>query len=229
MRTERISSADSSLIGISGTAYAGPASSSDDSAEPVTDVSGSTTATSDSTSSTAADTTLEPWIATAYDASGNVLASAQTTDMTVEPDDPASGILTMPYRDERSRYRLYRGSMHLMVTAAGLDTINVLPVESYLRSTVSAEMPASWPAAALEAQAVAARTYAWEHIHASKDWDLVPTSANQNYLGYQHEYASTDAAIQATANQIMTYNGSPIAPSTTAAPVAIRRTASTRS
>ena len=35
-----------------------------------------------------------------------------------------------------------------------------VPLERYVRGVVSAEMPSSWPAAALEAQAVASRTYA---------------------------------------------------------------------
>ncbi len=40
------------------------------------------------------------------------------------------------------------------------STVKTLPLETYVRGVISAEMPASWPAAALEAQAVAVRTYA---------------------------------------------------------------------
>src|SRR5205807_2578956 len=38
--------------------------------------------------------------------------------------------------------------------------VHSIALETYVRGVVAAEMPASWPAAALEAQAVACRTYA---------------------------------------------------------------------
>ena len=47
-----------------------------------------------------------------------------------------------------------------------VNTIEVLDVEEYLRGVVPSEMPASWPAHALAAQAVAARTYSMHAIEA---------------------------------------------------------------
>jgi SpoIID/LytB domain protein len=150
------------------------------------------------------------WTATAYDSTGNVLASSQTSDLTIEPLDPATGVLDMSYRDNRPNYELYRGSMRVIVTPTGLQTINILPLESYLRSVVPAEMPATWPIEALKAQAVAARSYAWARMKPTKTWDVRPTADNQVYLGYQHERAQSDSAVAATANQVLTYQGSVI-------------------
>lgn len=48
--------------------------------------------------------------------------------------------------------------------------LNAVPMESYLRGVVPREMPASWPARALQAQAVAARTYAWWDRQHPKTW-----------------------------------------------------------
>ena len=125
--------------------------------------------------------------------------------------DPIAGLLSLPSRNEGSRsYKLYRGSMLLLVTKTGLQAINILPLESYLRGVVPSEMPASWPIEALKAQAVAARTYAWSRMSPNKTWDLVPTAANQVYLGYQHEQASSDLAVSSTVNQVLTYKGTVI-------------------
>jgi len=100
--------------------------------------------------------------------------------------------------------------MLLTASTTGLEAVNVLPIESYLRGVVPAEMPSVWPVEALKTQAVAARTYAWSHLHPTKSYDMLPTAANQVYGGYHHEEASTDFAVAATANQVLTYNGNVI-------------------
>ena len=65
---------------------------------------------------------------------------------------------------EQSGYKTYRGRMRMLVTANGLQTVNILPLEQYLRGVVPAESPASWPIEAVKAQAVAARSYAWQRM-----------------------------------------------------------------
>ncbi|MDQ6816494.1 MAG: hypothetical protein M3018_03685, partial [Actinomycetota bacterium] len=55
----------------------------------------------------------------------------------------------------------YRGSFVFRPDgAAGVETVNAVPLDAYVRGVVAAEMPAGWLPAALEAQAVAARTFA---------------------------------------------------------------------
>jgi SpoIID/LytB domain protein len=70
----------------------------------------------------------------------------------------------------------------------------------------------SWRPAALQAQAVAARTYSVFHRSrsASRAYDLCDTIACQVYGGYGSEKASTNTAIAATAGQIRLYQGKPI-------------------
>ncbi|WP_395657597.1 SpoIID/LytB domain-containing protein [Nocardioides sp.] len=91
-------------------------------------------------------------------------------------------------------------------------TVNVLPLESYLRGVVPAETFAStWHQQALRAQAVAARTYA---VHERADrvgkaFDLCDTAACQEYGGASVEYPTTDAAVKATARKVLTYGGQP--------------------
>jgi stage II sporulation protein D len=68
--------------------------------------------------------------------------------------------------------RPYRGTLRLSARAGSVRVVNVLDLESYLRGVVPAEMQASWPAEALKAQAVAARTYTLHHLDASRDHDV---------------------------------------------------------
>src|SRR6476659_8553747 len=55
---------------------------------------------------------------------------------------------------------LYRGSLLISASGSGLVAVNALNLEDYVRGVVSNESPSGWPAEALKAQAVAARTYA---------------------------------------------------------------------
>jgi SpoIID/LytB domain protein len=76
-------------------------------------------------------------------------------------------------------------------------------VESYLPSVVGGEMPASWPQAALRAQAVAARTYALRQRKPSAPFDLKATVASQVYKGIEAETPSTRQAVASTRSQVL--------------------------
>ena len=150
----------------------------------------------------------QTWTATAYDSAGVPLASVVTNDMTVTASTP-DGILQMRHRDRVSKWEQYRGSMRLVADDSGLATINVLPFESYIRGVVPGEMPGGWSLEAVKAQAVAARSYAWARRKPTQMWDLSPVNT-QVYGGYLIEHPGADAAIAATANTVMTFNGNVI-------------------
>ncbi len=82
-----------------------------------------------------------------------------------------------------------------------------LPLERYVRGVVSAEMPASWPLAALEAQAIASRTYALTAHAGGSRFDVYADTRSQVYKGVAAETSQTNAAVAATAGQIVTYAG----------------------
>jgi SpoIID/LytB domain protein len=105
----------------------------------------------------------------------------------------------------------YRGTLRTADRAGtDLDTINILSMDYYLRGVVPKESPSSWRPAALQAQAVAARTYAYSKRTTSRDYDLCDTTACQVYGGYGAEVTSTSNAVVATGNVIRTYGGTPI-------------------
>jgi stage II sporulation protein D len=103
----------------------------------------------------------------------------------------------------------YRGSLQFSPAGAGVQTVNAVGLDDYVRGVVAAEMPSSWAAAALEAQAVAARTYAITATVGGNGYDLYSDTRSQMYGGVKAETPSTDAAVAATSGQIVTYAGRP--------------------
>jgi stage II sporulation protein D len=98
--------------------------------------------------------------------------------------------------------RSYRGGFS---TTEDGQLVNTLPLEQYLYSVVSREMPHSWPAAALQAQAIVARTYVLQRSNPNRAYDLVPSEADQVYTGIDAEHPETSAAVDATAGQVLRY------------------------
>jgi SpoIID/LytB domain protein len=100
----------------------------------------------------------------------------------------------------------YRGALR----SVEKHTVNVLPLDRYVRGVVPSEVPSSWPANAVRAQAVAARTYAaYERQHATDYYDICDTSACQVYGGADAEEPASNAAVQRTGGRIVTYEGDP--------------------
>lgn len=106
--------------------------------------------------------------------------------------------------------RGYRGTLQIHPTDRGVDVVNTVPLEQYLRGVVSREMSPAWaPAAreALRAQAIVARTYALANLTPNRDFDLMDDQRSQVYGGVTDEDPRTDAAITATRDRVVTYNG----------------------
>ena len=108
--------------------------------------------------------------------------------------------------------RWYRGTVQVIPDGKQLVAIDRVDLEQYLYSVLGAEMSQDFPAEALKAQAVAARTYAIYRSQAAskKSFDVDSTQESQVYRGIANEASTTQAAVNATAGQIMTYQGKPI-------------------
>lgn len=111
-----------------------------------------------------------------------------------------------------SGQRTYRGALRAASPSAGSadrDTVNVVPMDHYVRGVIPAEMPASWHAEAVRAQAVAARTYAtWSRDQRlDRHWQICDTTSCQVYRGIDAEDERANAAVTATARQILTAGG----------------------
>lgn len=118
--------------------------------------------------------------------------------------------------------RDYRGAVQAQqVSASALQTVDVLSLEDYLLGVVPRESPSSWAPAALQAQAIAARSYsAFKRDRATGSFDICDTTQCQVFGGSRVytadgssialEPASTTDAVRRTAGVVRTYQGRPI-------------------
>jgi stage II sporulation protein D len=103
--------------------------------------------------------------------------------------------------------RRYRGRIVVDVPNNKLRAINVLPLQQYLYGVVPAEMPSTWLSAALDAQAVAARSYALASRKAAGPFDVYADWRSQAYLGVSAETPAGKHAVDETAGEVLLYEG----------------------
>ncbi len=101
----------------------------------------------------------------------------------------------------------YRGKLR----SVKKDTVNVLPLDRYLQGVVPQEMPPLWEPEAVQAQSVAARTYAaYERAHPiAAHYQICDTTSCQVYGGVGAEHPAATAAVRATRGEVLLYDGAP--------------------
>jgi stage II sporulation protein D len=119
----------------------------------------------------------------------------------------ASPVRFEPGAEPLALDRRYRGAIVVSVSGRKLNAVNAVGLEAYLYGVVPREMPASWDAEALKAQAVAARSYALVSMRSGGSFDLYSDTRSQVYGGLDAEDARANAAIDATAGQVVLYGG----------------------
>ena len=126
---------------------------------------------------------------------------------------PVSDDGRLQVTSKATRYNVYRGNLHLVLapTSSRVSVVNDVALDAYLGGVVPVEMPPTWPAAALQAQAIAARSFAARRIHpATSFYDVGDGTSSQVYRGALAEKPGTNAAIAATTAQVL-WSGTSIA------------------
>jgi stage II sporulation protein D len=101
---------------------------------------------------------------------------------------------------------IYRGKLVARNDGGSLLVVNSLGIDSYVKGVVPSEVPSSWPAAALRAQAVVARSYALATSR-SGPFDQYDDTRSQVYGGKSAETRETNEAVSDTAEEVVTYKG----------------------
>lgn len=108
-------------------------------------------------------------------------------------------------------YRYYGGFEYdrdIDLSGGKINVVNVVGLEDYVKCVITWEMSASWPEEALKAQSVCARTYALnQHKHDVKNFDVCATTDCQVYRGAASVKDASNAAVDATAGEMMYYHG----------------------
>ncbi len=105
----------------------------------------------------------------------------------------------------------YRGELVITPRDNGLLVVNRLGVESYLRGVVPLEIGDRKPGeeAAVQAQAVAARSYSYIHMAdaGNRGFDMYGSTQDQVYGGVDAEKPMSDAAVSSTNGMVVRYAG----------------------
>ncbi len=134
------------------------------------------------------------------DKSGTLLATARKVVLTPESGDHI-----------RIDGKGYRGGLEVTGQGNGMQAINNITMEDYLRGVVPHEIGKLDASGieALKAQSVAARTYAFKHFgsRSSLGFDMYADTRDQVYEGRDGEYALANQAVDATTGVVMEYQG----------------------
>jgi stage II sporulation protein D len=104
---------------------------------------------------------------------------------------------------------IYRGEMDIAITDKGLDAINRVKLEDYLKGVVPQEVHRFWPFAVIKAQAIVSRSFAVYQVLRRKDkeYDLTADTFSQVYGGQSSERWRTTRAVEATRGRVLEYGG----------------------
>lgn len=134
-----------------------------------------------------------------------VVASGKKSAITIVP--VPGGKLELLSIKRQNRHPLYRGNLELTWSKQGYTLINELPMEQYLYAVVPSEISSASKMEALKAQAVCARTYAYNQVAAGRfeeyHADLDDSVACQVYNNIPEDKRSRKA-VKATKGQVLT-------------------------
>lgn len=120
--------------------------------------------------------------------------------------DTLSGKISLLSVQRASGNPTYRGSIEVVKDESGLVIINEVSLEEYLYMVVPSEMPESYGIEALKAQAVCARSYAYNHIldnTYSQYGAQVDDSVSYQVYSNQSESVLCTQAVKETYGQVL--------------------------
>jgi stage II sporulation protein D len=116
---------------------------------------------------------------------------------------PASSTTVLQLYSKPTSYDRYRGVLRIIARTT-VSVVNELPLETYLRGVVPAEMSSAWPTEAIKSQAIASRSYAAYRLRPGvSTYDVYDDTRSQVYRGSLIERSTSTAAITATVGQVL--------------------------
>jgi stage II sporulation protein D len=104
--------------------------------------------------------------------------------------------------------RRWRGTPSIVTLPDGRSgVVASVDVDSYLYGVLPIETSPGWPPQTLAAQAIVARTFALGRRTLSRPYDVVVSQMDQRFGGIEAEFPATNAAVDATRNAVLTYDG----------------------
>lgn len=149
----------------------------------------------------------EPWL---LSSDGRAVLAQREDSRPVTPrEQSVIARSTTPDGQVTFNGKRWRGELVISRSGTGLLVVNRLPIDDYLKGVVPREIGTSSPAAtaAVEAQAITARSYAVTHLAPGRAFDMRATVDDQVYGGASGETSLGNAAVDATAGLVLLYGG----------------------
>ena len=107
-------------------------------------------------------------------------------------------------------YQWHGDFVYRRASDENITVINYVGLEDYVKGVLPYEIDPDWPAEAQKAQAVRARSFALGTSKHNEYYELCNTTNCQVYLGANRATEASDAAVDATQGEYLTYNGEPV-------------------
>ena len=107
-------------------------------------------------------------------------------------------------------YQWHGDFVYRRASDGNITVINYVGLEDYVKGVLPYEIDPDWPAEAQKAQAVCARSFALGTSKHNEYYELCNTTNCQVYLGANRATEASDAAVDATQGEYLTYNGEPV-------------------
>ena len=104
-------------------------------------------------------------------------------------------------------YKWHGDFVYRPASDGNITVINYVGLEDYVKGVLPYEIDPDWPAEAQKAQAVCARSFALGTSKHNEYYELCNTTNCQVYLGANNATEASDAAVDATRGQYLTYDG----------------------
>ena len=104
-------------------------------------------------------------------------------------------------------YQWHGDFVYRRASDGNITVINYVGLEDYVKGVLPYEIDPDWPAEAQKAQAVCARSFALGTSKHNEYYELCNTTNCQVYLGANRATEASDAAVDATQGEYLTYNG----------------------
>lgn len=107
-------------------------------------------------------------------------------------------------------YQWHGDFVYRRAADGNITVINYVGLEDYVKGVLPYEIDPDWPAEAQKAQAVCARSFALGTSKHNEYYELCNATNCQVYLGANRATEASDAAVDATQGEYLTYNGEPV-------------------
>lgn len=146
-----------------------------------------------------------------FDAASNNLSIAGMKKDTPYPEGTFYNELSQKFTDlvRSPAGNTYYGTFVYRVNTYGLEVIDIIHIDDYIKGVLPYEIYPDWPDEALKAFSIVVRTFTYYSLgrHTSAGYSMCNGTHCQMFVGMKNATEKSNAAVETTKDIIATYNG----------------------